>query len=150
MRNLDVDNMNNLDESFSNLFGSDLKIKDLFSKEAIKGGLLYGPIGAVTEANKKLKKAQTALNEANSAEKEVAKAELEMANQALLEANRQLEEAKSSGKSGDNSNGDSNSGNNPSEERTSMNPAVKWSLIGGGILVVLVGGFFAIRYFKKK
>jgi hypothetical protein len=148
MKNLDVDNMNNLDESFSNAGG----VIAAFLKDPknIRNTLLMGPAGAVVAAAKRAKEAKNALAEANNAEKEIARAELELAQSALAEANRQLEESKSSTPSSENSNGDSNSDNNASGERTGMNPAVKWSLIGGGILVVLVGGFFAIRYFKNK
>lgn len=144
MKNLDqsITNSGNLDESMTNFLGSsDLKFKDLFSKEAIRGGLLYGPIGAVTEANKKLARAKQAADAAEGAQREIAAAELEAANMALAQAQAELDASKSAIVS------NSNSG---VLSKTSDTKPFPWLLVGGITFGVLALGVTAYFVFRKK
>ena len=137
MENLDLNNIGNLDESFSNANG---KLKNWFKdKKNIRNTLLMGPAGALLVSMNRKKKAELALLKANASDRADKIKELEDANIALEDANTKLNDTKSKMIEG-----------NSDSDSKGMSPFLKWSLIGGGILLLVGGIITTIVLIKKK
>ena len=163
MKNLDLENTNNLDESFSNLSKNYVNAKnDKYSNadgDAKSGGLSPEAIDALIKAgtsiigvganvasnrsNKTCKKPLIRENFTNRGKwSDYKKCLQDVADErnSNLEIERQKTEAERLRASG----------NSSKTETDAMNPALKWTLIGGGILLLVGGIITTIVLVRKK